>query len=135
MKIGWLRQNTLTICPAAIGPRSISTGAPAATVEASGFICVMSGTSAAAVPTAATEPVAIYRKSRRVGSAEDIVVTFAIPFLSPRSTHTRTGRGPLPARIIGAPRQWRANLPLSIPGTGGQAARPSGVLLAPLTGE
>ena len=59
MKIGWLRQNTLTICPAAIGARSISTGAPAATVEASGFICVMSGTSAAAVPTAATAPVAI----------------------------------------------------------------------------
>src|SRR5260370_41176447 len=82
MKIGWLRQNTLTIWPAAIGARSISTGAPAATVEASGFICAMSGTIAAAVPTAATAPDAMYRKSRRVGSAEDIVVTFAIPFLS-----------------------------------------------------
>src|SRR5258708_10769310 len=111
MKIGWLRQNTLTICPAAIGPRSISTGAPAATVEASGFICVMSGTSAAAVPTAATAPVATYRKSRRVGSAEDIVVTFAIPFLS-LDPPTRAAAAPFtPAE--GATRQWRAAPPPS----------------------
>ena len=59
MKIGLERQNTLTICPSAMGARSISTGAPAAIVEASGFICAISGTKAAAPPTAATAPVAI----------------------------------------------------------------------------
>src|SRR5215471_5568876 len=70
--------------PSAIGARSTSIGAPAAMVEASGFIWAMSGTSAAAAPIVATAPVAIYRKSRRVGSAEDIVVTY--PFLSVRQS-------------------------------------------------
>ena len=45
MKIGLPRQNTLMICPSAIGARSTSIGAPAAIVEASGFICAISGTS------------------------------------------------------------------------------------------
>ena len=75
MKIGLERQNTLTICPSAIGARSMSPGAPAAIVEASGFIWLISGTSTAAAPTVATAPVAMYRKSRRVCSAEDTVVT------------------------------------------------------------
>ena len=44
-KIGFERQNTLMICPSAIGARSTSIGAPAAMVEASGFICAISGTS------------------------------------------------------------------------------------------
>src|SRR5215831_16057186 len=75
MKIGFERQNTFMICPSAIGARSTSIGAPAAMVEASGFICAISGTNTAAAPTAPTAPVAIYRKSRRVCSAEDTVVT------------------------------------------------------------
>ena len=58
MKIGFERQNTLTIWPAASGARSISTGAPAAMVEASGFICPISGASTAAAPTAPTAAVA-----------------------------------------------------------------------------
>ncbi len=59
MKIGLPRQNTLTTWPSAIGLMSTSTGAPAAIVEASGFICAISGTSAAAAPTAPTEAVAM----------------------------------------------------------------------------
>src|SRR5215831_3809311 len=81
MKIGLPRQNTLMSCPSAIGERSTSIGAPAAMVEASGFIWEMKGQSADAPPTAAAAPVATNKKSRRVGwSAEDAVVT--IPTLS-----------------------------------------------------
>ncbi len=69
-------------CPSAIGVRSTSIGAPAAMVEASGFIWETSGQTAAAAPTAATAPVATKRKSRRVGSAEDAVVTIPNPFSS-----------------------------------------------------
>src|SRR6266404_9868957 len=69
--------------PSAIGARSTSIGAPAAIVEASGFIWETSGHTVAAAPTAATAPVATKRKSRRVGwSAEDAVVTIPSPFLS-----------------------------------------------------
>src|SRR3954467_12494986 len=75
MKIGLPRQNTLITWPSATGARSTSIGAPAAMVEASGFICAINGTSAAAAPTAPTAPVAMKRKSRRVGSAEDVIVT------------------------------------------------------------
>src|SRR6476620_1592175 len=68
-------------CPSATGLRSTSIGAPAAMVEASGFIWEMKGQSAAAPPTAAAAPVATNKKSRRGGwSAEDAVVT--IPTLS-----------------------------------------------------
>src|SRR3954463_7298536 len=68
-------------CPSATGLRSTSIGAPAAMVDASGFIWEMKGQSAAAPPTAAAAPVATNKKSRRVGwSAEDAVVT--IPTLS-----------------------------------------------------
>src|SRR2546430_13981724 len=70
-------------CPSAIGVRSTSIGAPAAIVEASGFIWQTTGHTVAAAPTAATAPVARKRKSRRVGwSAEDAVVTIPSPFLS-----------------------------------------------------
>src|SRR3954471_3817516 len=70
-------------CPSAIGVRSTSIGAPAATVAASGFIWAMNGQTVAAVPPAATAPVATKRKSRRVGwSAEDAVVTIPNPFIS-----------------------------------------------------
>jgi hypothetical protein len=55
-------------------------GAPAATVEASGFSWATSGHATAAAPTVATAPVATKRKSRRLCPAEDDVVT--IPTLS-----------------------------------------------------
>src|SRR6185437_12114300 len=70
-------------CPEAIGFRSTSIGAPAAMVEASGFIWETNGQSEATPPTAAAAPVATKRKSRRVGcSAEDAVVTIPNPFSS-----------------------------------------------------
>src|SRR5690348_14884392 len=75
MKIGLPRQNTLITWPSAIGVRSTSIGAPAAMVEASGFICETSGTAAKPAAMAPTAPVAMKRKSRRVGSAEDVAVT------------------------------------------------------------
>src|SRR5689334_15602747 len=66
-----------------MGARSTSIGAPAAIVEASGFIWEMKGQSAATPLTAAAAPVATKRKSRRVGwSAEDAVVTIPNPFLA-----------------------------------------------------
>src|SRR6185437_9078968 len=87
-------------CPSATGVRSTSIGAPAAIVEASGFIWETSGHTVAAAPTAATAPVATKRKSRRVGwSAEDAVVTIPSPFLSaasgtaPEAPKARPGRG------------------------------------------
>src|SRR5437868_11162913 len=70
-------------CPSAIGARSTSIGAPAAIVEASGFIWETKGQSVANPPTAAAAPVATKRKSRRVGwSAEDAVVTIPNPFIA-----------------------------------------------------
>src|ERR1700730_15495784 len=51
-------------------------------VEASGFIWETSGQTEARPPTAAAAPVATKRKSRRVGSAEDAVVTIPSPFPS-----------------------------------------------------
>src|SRR3954471_10992957 len=62
--------------PSATGLRSTSIGAPAAMVDASGFIWETKGQSAAAPPTAAAAPVATNKKSRRVGwGAEDAVDT------------------------------------------------------------
>src|SRR5882757_1286192 len=69
-------------CPSAIGARSTSIGAPAAMVEASGFIWETNGQSVATPPTAAAAPVATKRKSRRVESTEDAVVTIPNPFLA-----------------------------------------------------
>src|ERR1700758_1120976 len=101
--MGLPRQNTLMSCPEAIGVRSTSIGAPAAIVEASGFIWEMNGQSVATPPTAAAAPVATKRKSRRVVSAEDAVVTIPNPFsaaaggTAPGNAHTKQGRMPAPA--------------------------------------
>src|ERR1700716_3564845 len=91
-------------CPSAIGARSTSIGAPAAMVEASGFIWETNGQSVAAPPTAAAAPVATKRKSRRVGwSAEDAVVTIPNPFsaaaggTAPGNAYYGPGRLPAPA--------------------------------------
>src|ERR1700684_4104339 len=90
-------------CPEAIGPRSTSIGAPAAIVEASGFIWETNGQSVATPPTAAAAPVATKRKSRRVDPAEDAVVTIPSPFsaaaggTAPGNAHT-TRRRPAGAR-------------------------------------
>src|SRR5436189_6261908 len=90
-------------CPWAIGVRSTSIGAPAAIVEASGFIWETNGQSVAAEPTAAAHPVATTRKSRRVGfSAEHAVVTITNPFqpasggTPPGNAHTDHGTLPAP---------------------------------------
>src|ERR1700689_4104946 len=90
-------------CPVAIGVRSTSIGAPAAIVEASGFIWETKGQSVAKPPTAAAAPVATKRKSRRVGFAEDAVVTIPSPFsaaaggTAPGNAHTNRRRMPAPA--------------------------------------
>src|SRR5476651_481652 len=97
-------------CPSAIGPRSTSIGAPAAMVEASGFIWEMKGQSVATPPTAAAAPVATKRKSRRVGSAEDAVVTIPNPFsaaaggTAPGNAQTNQRRLPAPAAPAAAER-------------------------------
>src|SRR6266436_3450144 len=84
------------IWPSAIGARSTSMGTPAAIVEASGFICEISGTKVAAAPMAPTAPVATRRKSRRVGSAADMVVTVSVLSVSHtvRTTDPIEGRAP-----------------------------------------
>src|SRR6202040_3357343 len=90
-------------CPSAIGARSTSIGAPAAIVEASGFIWETNGQRVASPPTAAAAPVATKRKSRRVESTEDAVVTFPNPFsaaaggTAPGDARTKGGRLPAPA--------------------------------------
>src|SRR6202040_1215338 len=98
-------------CPEAIGARSTSIGAPAAIVEASGFIWEMNGQSVASPPTAAADPVATKRKSRRVGcSAEDAVVTIPNPFsaaaggTAPGNAQTNRRRLPAPATPAAAER-------------------------------
>src|ERR1700677_4336075 len=97
-------------CPEAIGVRSTSIGAPAAIVEASGFIWEIRGQSVATPPTAAAAPVATKRKSRRVGSAEDAVVTIPNPFsaaaggTAPGNAQTNRRRLPAPATPAAAER-------------------------------
>src|SRR5437879_6406416 len=99
-------------CPSAIGVRSTSIGAPAAMVEASGFIWETNGQSVATPPTAAAAPVATKRKSRRVGcSAEDAVVT--IPNLSQAAAGGTAPETP----------KYRERLPA--PATPAAAERPS----------
>src|ERR1700686_4004156 len=97
--------------PEAIGVRSTSIGAPAAMVEASGFIWETNGQSDNAPPTAAAAPVATKRKSRRAGlSAEDAVVTIPNPFPScsrrnrPRQRIHEPRRLPAPATPAAAER-------------------------------
>src|ERR1700676_84620 len=122
-------------CPSAIGVRSTSIGAPAAMVEASGFIWAMNGQSVATPPTAAAAPVATKRKSRRVGwSAEDAVVTIPNPFLScsrwnrPGDAQTYRERLPAPATPAAAERPLVSH-PI------GRNKRSRIVLLAPLPEE
>src|SRR6266478_5006325 len=98
-------------CPEAIGVRSTSIGAPAAIVEASGFIWETNGQSVATPPTAAAHPVATKRKSRRVGcSAVDAVVTITTlsklqPVEPPQgNAQTDQGRLPVPASPAAAER-------------------------------
>src|ERR1700692_3912116 len=97
-------------CPSAIGPRSTSIRAPPAMVDASGFIWDTSGQSVATPPTAAAAPVATKRKSRRVGSAEDAVVTIPNPFsgaaggTAPGNAQTNRRRLPAPATPAAAER-------------------------------
>src|ERR1700689_2741042 len=96
--------------PSAIGVRSTSIGAPAAIVEASGFIWETNGHAVNTVPTAAAAPVATKRKSRRVGSAEDAVVTIPNPFsaaaggTAPGNAQTNRRRLPAPATPAAAER-------------------------------
>src|SRR5436190_7032762 len=120
--------------PSAIGVRSTSIGAPAAMVEASGFICETKGQRVAAPPTAAAHPVATKRKSRRVGcSAEDAVVTITNPFqaaaggTAPGDAHTDQGRLPAPR----PPRRQKDRFSQPI----GRNKQSRIVLLAPLPEE
>src|SRR5580704_7601657 len=97
-------------CPVAIGVRSTWIGAPAAMVEASGFIWEISGHAAATAPTVAAAPVATKRKSRRVEPAEDAVVTIPNPFsaaaggTTPGDAQTDQRRLPAPATPAAAER-------------------------------
>src|SRR5258708_3566068 len=95
-------------CPSAIGARSTSIGAPAAIVEASGFICETSGHTVAAAPTAATAPVSTKRKSPRVGStAADAFTTLPNPFFSSPIATTRDTPKARPERGCRRPRPPR----------------------------
>src|ERR1700761_2355808 len=120
-------------CPAATGAKSTSIGAPAAIVEASGFIWETNGQSVATPPTAAAAPVATKRKSRRVEPAEDAVVTIPNPFsaaaggTAPGNAHTKQGRLPAPA----TPRRQKDHFSRPI----GRNKQSRIVLLAPLPEE
>src|SRR6266481_1551523 len=83
-------------CPSAIGARSTSIGAPAAIVEASGFIWDTNGQTVARPPTAANAPVATKRKSRRVGWSAEVaaVVTIPNPFLAAAGGTAPDARSP-----------------------------------------
>src|SRR3954464_15383361 len=122
-------------CPSATGLRSTSIGAPAAMVDASGFIWEMKGQSAAAPPTAAAAPVATNKKSRRVGwSAEDAVVT--IPTLSSYAAdETVLGAPKVPKTICRRPRPPAAAELRVSPPKQGEKQQSRIVLLAPLPGE
>src|ERR1700731_1689693 len=119
--------------PEAIGVRSTSIGAPAAIVEASGFIWETNGQRVANPPTAAAAPVATKRKSRRVEPAEDAVVTIPNPFsaaaggTAPGNAHTKQGRMPAPA----SPRRQKDHFSQPI----GRNKQSRIVLLAPLPEE
>src|SRR6478672_9805699 len=121
-------------CPSAIGFKSTSIGAPAAIVEASGFIWETNGHSVATPPTAAAHPVATKRKSRRVGcSAADAVVTITTlsklqPVEPPQATHKRTKGG---CRRPRPPRRQKDRFSRPI----GRNKQSRIVLLAPLPDE
>src|ERR1700747_940649 len=93
--MGLPRQNPLMSCPSAIGLRSTSIGAPAAIVEASGFIWDMNGQAVKMLPPAAAGPVATTRQTRLVAwSAEEVVVVTIKPYLKlrPGGTAPQTPR-------------------------------------------
>lgn len=72
-----------------------------ASVEASGLIWLMSGQTAEAAPTAATAPVAIYRKSLRVGSTVVAVAKISSPIGSgDRRGAAAAPLRPLPAKLL-----------------------------------
>src|SRR5882724_2388606 len=125
-------------CPSAIGARSTSIGAPAAIVEASGFIWEMKGQSVAAPPTAAAAPVATKRKSRLVVSAEDAVVTIPNPFsaaaggTAPGNAHTKRT---YEAREAAGARDPRGGRKTTFPSQSGRKKQSRIVLLAPLPDE
>src|SRR5215831_3869564 len=111
-------------CPSAIGERSTSIGAPAAIVEASGFIWEMNGQREANPPTAAAAPVATKRKSRRVGwSAEDAVVTIPSPFLSAAGGTAPETRNAPPRKAAGARDPRGGRKPLFHTPNGGTAVQ------------
>src|SRR5712672_4513556 len=125
-------------CPSAIGVRSTSIGAPAAIVEASGFIWEINGQRVATPPTAATAPVATKRKSRRVGwSAEDAVVTIPNPFqaapVEPPPGRSDEGTPNVPEWLPAPATPAAAERPLFSRKRAEQQSRI--VLLAPLPGE
>src|ERR1700676_3799752 len=121
--------------PEAIGARSTSIGAPAAMVEASGFIWEMKGQRVAAPPTAAAAPVATKRKSRRVGcSAEDAVVTIPNPFPSCSRRNRPRRRIDDPGEAAGA-RDPRGGRRTTFPSQSGRTKQSTIVLLAPLPDE
>src|SRR4051812_28267712 len=118
-------------CPSAIGLMSTSIGAPAAMVEASGFIWDTSGQTVAAVPTAAAAPVATKRKSRRVCPAEDAVVTIKSPFFSQPAKHPGP-RIPQPIGMLLVPATRAVAERTTCPCQNGQNRQSRIVLLAPL---
>ena len=106
MNTGLPRHITVMAWPSLIGARSTSMEA-SAWVEASGFICWMSGQSVAAAPTAANEPAATIRKSRRVGSSVCAAKASLLAFSVSASGRNRRIRmlTPNPARAGGSIRQ------------------------------
>src|SRR5229473_2018917 len=120
--------------PEAIGVRSTSIGAPAAIVEASGFIWEMNGQSVAAPPTAAAAPVATKRKSRRVVSTEDAVVTIPNPFSAAAGGTTPRQRIDEAGEAAGA-RDPRGGRKTTFPHPIGRNKQSRIVLLAPLPEE
>jgi len=84
--------------------RSKSVAPPAATVDASGFICAISGTMLAATPTAPTVVVAMYKKSRRDGFKAEGLADIEEPFVTATvvSSITSLSDGPMNAERTGS---------------------------------
>src|SRR5262249_42777187 len=91
-KTGLPRHLIVTLWPSATGASSNSIDESART-EASGFIWSTKGHATKAVPTTPAAPVAIYRKSRRFGSACSAVDTGQVPLAKGQSTDTRATSG------------------------------------------
>jgi tRNA (cytidine/uridine-2'-O-)-methyltransferase len=102
-------------------------------VEASGFIWEMKGQAVKTVPTAAAAPVATKRKSRRVESAEDAVVTIPNPF-SAAAGGAAPGNDTTPREAAGA-RDPRGGRKTTFSDPIGRNKQSRIVLLAPLPDE